>query len=138
MRSRGDPVASTRPCVHQRDSIAAGRLIHEMGRNENRDPLIAREVDEEFPELIPSERIDTRCRLVQDQQLWLVHDGDGKRKPLANAERKRKRLLIEIWAKTELTGELVNASGRSIAGQVKQPRVEIEVLSHRELSIERE
>jgi hypothetical protein len=82
--------------MHQRYPVATGRFIHEMGRDEDRDPLFARKPDQQLPEPIAGERVDTRCRLVEDQHLWCVDDGDSERKALADAERQPRRRLVEI------------------------------------------
>ena len=37
--------------IHQRDPVAALGFIHEMGRDEDRHALIARQVDQQFPEI---------------------------------------------------------------------------------------
>ena len=82
--------------IHERDAIAALGLIHEMGRDKNGHALIAREIDQQFPETVPCQRIDTRGRLVEDEDLGLVDDGDGEREPLANPQRQIRGALIEI------------------------------------------
>ena len=73
--------------IHQRNAVAALGLVHEMGRDEDRHALVARQIDQQFPEPIARQRIDARGRLVEDQHLGLVHDRDGERQPLADAER---------------------------------------------------
>ena len=45
--------------IHQRYPIAAFSFIHEMGRDENRHALVARKIDQRFPETIPRQRVDT-------------------------------------------------------------------------------
>ena len=82
--------------IHQRDPIAALGLVHEVGRNENRHALIARKIDQCFPETIACQRDPPRCRLIQDEYLRLVDDGDGQREPLTNAQWQIQRALIEI------------------------------------------
>ena len=67
-----------------------------------------------------------------------MDNGDGERKPLTNAEWKGKCLLIEVRTRPNW---LTSSSMRRAAicrGEMKQLRVEIKVLSHRELGIERE
>ena len=75
------------PGIHQRDAVAARGLVHEMGGDENRHALIARQIDEQFPEPVARQRIDARGRLVEDEHFRLMNDGDRQRQPLANAER---------------------------------------------------
>ena len=47
--------------IHQRDPVAAFGLVHEMGRDENRHALVAREIDQCFPEAVTRQR-DRRPR----------------------------------------------------------------------------
>ncbi len=44
--------------IHQRYAVAAFGLVHEMGRDENRHTLVARKIDQRFPEAVPRQRID--------------------------------------------------------------------------------
>src|SRR5215469_8812712 len=46
------------PLVHQRNTVAAIGLVHEMGRKEDGDPIIAGEIDQRAPERVASDRID--------------------------------------------------------------------------------
>ena len=55
------------PTIHQGNSIAARRLIHEMRRNENGDMFFARQLDQMPPEHIPCARINAGRWLVKDQ-----------------------------------------------------------------------
>ena len=62
--------------IHERDAVAAGGLVHEVGRDKNRDALISGKLDQEFPEPVTGDGIDARCRLIEDQHVGLVHDGN--------------------------------------------------------------
>ena len=44
--------------VHQRDTVAARPLVHEMGRDENGDPLLAGQIDQQFPKAVTGHRVD--------------------------------------------------------------------------------
>ena len=80
-------VASTRPeSISETRSQRAASFM-KVGRDENRHALVARQVDQQFPEPVACQRIDARCRLIEDEHFRLMHDGDGQRQPLANAER---------------------------------------------------
>ncbi len=92
--------------VHQRNAIAARSFIHEVCRDKDSHILAPRQVDQDLPELIPSHRIDTRCRLIEDQNFRLVDDCDSERQPLSNAQRQTRRKLIEIVRKPELADQL--------------------------------
>ena len=74
-----------------------------MGRNENRYALIAGKIDQKLPEGVPRQRIHTGGRLVEDQHLRFVNDGDGQGQALANAEGQIRSQLVEII----LSGEIV-------------------------------
>ena len=80
--SCGAPTASTLPAMHQRDAIAALRLVHEMGRQEDGDAVLAGEIDQRAPELVARDRIDARCGLVENQD---VAAGAAPRRPAAGA-----------------------------------------------------
>ena len=124
--------------IHQRNPVAALGFVHEMGRDENRHALIAREIDQQFPEPVARQRVDARGRLVEDQHLRLVDNRDGKRKPLADAERQIQGAMIEIIGEAEALDQFGDARLRLARRQVEQARVKIEVLPHRQLGVERE
>ena len=124
--------------IHERYSIAARGLVHEVGRDENGHALIARKIDQRFPEPVPRHGIDARGRLVEDEDLGLVDDGDGQRKPLANPQRQIQGALIEIIFKAEPFDQLGDARLCLLRRQVEKVRVKLEVLPDRELGIERE
>ena len=44
--------------MHQRNAVAALGLVHEMGRKEDGDTIIARKIDQRAPEGIAGNRID--------------------------------------------------------------------------------
>src|SRR3546814_10584092 len=48
------------------------------------------------PELAPGDRVDARCRLVEEQHRRLVHHRAGKRQPLLIAERQGAAVDREI------------------------------------------
>ena len=73
--------------VHHRHAVAALGLVHEVGRQEDRDALLARQPDQQLPEAVARHRIDAGGRLVEDQHLGFVKHGDGQREPLADAQR---------------------------------------------------
>ena len=53
------------PSMHQRNAVAAFGLVHEVGRQEDGDPIIARKINERAPEGIAGDRIDARRRFVE-------------------------------------------------------------------------
>src|ERR1700722_10188514 len=100
------------PGIDHRYSVAALRLIHEMRGDEDRDSLISRQINQNFPEPVPGQRIDARSRLVEDKNLGLVNDGDRERYPLSNAQWQIEGLLIEIVLETEAVHQRRNPGSR--------------------------
>ena len=97
------------PRIHQRNAVAALGLVHEMGRDEDRHALIARQIDQQFPEPVARQRIDARGRLVEDQHLGFVDDRDRERQPLADAERQILGALVEMIGKAEAPDQFGDA-----------------------------
>ena len=63
-------------CVHERYPIAATGFVHEVCGDKDRDLVVACEINHELPENIARDGIDSRGRLVKDQELWLMHHSD--------------------------------------------------------------
>jgi len=108
-----------------------------MRGDEDGDALVACEIDQQIPEPVPRQRIDTGCGLVEDEDLGLVDHRNGQREPLADSERKVQCQMIEIVGEREAVHQIVDPGTGLVARQVKQPGVELEILPHRELGIER-
>ncbi len=124
--------------IHQRDAVAKLGFVHEMGGDENRHPLISRQVDQQLPEGVARQRIDAGRRLVENEHVRLVHDGNGERQPLADAERQIGGKLVEIIGKSELLDEAGEALFRLLGRQMEQPCVQVEILPHGQLGVQRE
>ncbi len=124
--------------IHERYPIAALGLVHEVGRDENGHALIARKIDQHFPEPVPRQGIDARGRLVEDEHFGLVDDGDREREPLANPQRQLQGALIEIIVKAEPFDQRGNTCLRLLRRQVEEVGMKIEVLPDGEFGIERE
>ena len=122
--------------VHQRDPVAAGGLVHEVRRYENRHALVAGEIDQKLPESVARERVDARGRLVENEDLRRVHDRDGERQTLADAERQIGRALIKVAGEPETVDKFLNADARLLALNVEQARVQVDVLADRQLRVE--
>ena len=133
-RARGQDLAG----VHERDAVAAHRLVHEVRGEKDRHPVIAGEIDQVFPELVAGDRIDARCRLVQDQHLGAMLDRDRQLQALTNAERQAFRLDVGHLAEPEPVEHFVDALAARGDREIEQLGVELEVLPDRELAIERE
>ena len=55
------------PLMHQRDTVAALGLVHEVGRKKDGDAIIAGEIDQRAPESVAGDRIDARSGLVENR-----------------------------------------------------------------------
>src|SRR3990170_6442922 len=80
---RDDPAA-----VDERQRAAVLRLVHVVGRDEHRRPLVPESVDE-LPELAALPRIRARRRLIQQQQFGPVEDRAAQRQALPPAAGER-------------------------------------------------
>ena len=113
-------------------------FVHEVRRHEDRDALLARQIDQQLPEAVAGDRIDARRRLVQDQDLRLVQDGDGQREPLAQPHRQVLGQRVEMRAEPESLDQLLDARLRLLGRQVIEARVQDQVLADGQLAVERE
>ena len=96
----GDGAVGEQPAVGDVvDAVAALGLVHVVGRDQHGHARGGEAVDL-VPELAPRLRIDAGGRLVEQQQLRLVHDAGGERQPL-------------LPAAGQLAGELVAAGGEA-------------------------
>ena len=80
--------------VHERDTVATHRLVHEVRGKKDRHPVVAGESNQVFPEPVARDRIDARRRLVQDQHLGAMLDGHRQLQALTDAERKALRFGV--------------------------------------------
>ena len=126
------------PRVHQGDPVAPQRLVHEVGRDEDRHPLTAREVDEQLPELVAGDRVHARGRLVQQEHVGLVQDGDRQGEPLLEPQGELSRRRVQVRAQAEAFREFVDPGACPVSGKVEDLGMEIEVLPDRQLAVERE
>jgi hypothetical protein len=125
--------------MHQRDPVAALGFVHEMGRDEDGDVVLARELGEDLPEAVAGDRIHAGGRLVEDEEdVGRVDHGDRQRQPLPQPERQRIGQGIGDVGEIESRDHLGDARGDGLRRQLEQPRMQIEILRDREFRIERE
>jgi hypothetical protein len=124
--------------MHQGNAVAAGGLVHEVGRDEDRHAIIAGEVDHQLPERVSRDGVDSRRRLVEDQHLRFVDHGHGQRQALANAQRQRPGQIVEYRPEAEALHHFLHPRVGFGERHVEQPRVQQQVLPHGEFPIERE
>ena len=124
--------------IHQRDSIATIRLVHEVSGQEDRHTIFSGKIDQEFPELIASDGIDARCGLIENQHFGAVLDGHSQLQALANSEGNALRGAVGDILQPEPGEHFLHARTLLGSGQVEQLSVQFKVLPDRELAIERE
>ena len=109
------------------DAVAALGLVHVVGRDQHGQPAARQPVDL-VPELAPRLGVDAGRRLVEQQQLRLVHDAGGQRQPLLPAARQRAgELVAPRWSGR---GRPASSSTCSLDRlQLVEPRDEFEVLA---------
>ena len=65
--------------MHQRYAVAALRLVHEVGGDEDGHPVAPRQLNHQLPEAVAGHRVDARGRLVEDEDFRLVDNRHGQR-----------------------------------------------------------
>ena len=134
----GRGVAHQHPTgVHQRDAVATLGLVHEMGGDEDRHPVVARQIDHQLPEQIAGHGIDPGGRFVKNQQLGFMDHGHGQGQTLAVAERQLFRQAVLNLAQAEPLDHLVHPRRNVGFDELEQPRVQHQILAHREFAIQR-
>ncbi len=124
--------------MHQRDAVAAHRLVHEVRRDEDGDVIASRQTDQQRPELVARDRIDAGGRLVEDQHVGAVDDRAGQRQPLLEPQRQVARDCTRMGDEVELVEKPVDPRGDLRAVDTEEPRVKREVLADRQAAPERE
>ena len=124
--------------VHQRNPVAVLRLIHEMGGDEDGDIIVAREIGEDLPEAVPRHRVDTRGRLIEDENIGRMDHRHRQRQPLPDAKRQVVRQRVHDRAKIETLRHFGDTRLNCLFRQLEQAGVQIKVLPHRQFRIERE
>src|SRR5436189_24861 len=67
--------------AHQSQAVTPVGLIHHVARYHDRDSAL-RKRTEVAPETLPQYRVNAHCRLIQKEQLRVMHERAGERKPL--------------------------------------------------------
>ena len=80
--------------MHQRNAVAPLGLVHEVGREEDRDAIVAGEVDQRAPESVARNRIDARGWLVENEYRGPMQHRHRKLQPLLDAKRQALRLCM--------------------------------------------
>ena len=90
------------------------------------------------PEAVAGDRIDARSRLVQDQHLRTVYEGDGQLQALFLTEGQAFGPAVRDAEQIEPFEHFLNPSRSPVLGQVKQVGMQFQVLPDGQFAIERE
>ena len=124
--------------VHEGDAVAALGLVHEVGRDEDGDPLLAGELQQMAPEHVPRCRVHAGGRFVEDQHFGPVQAGGGQLQSLADAQGQGRRQRIGMAIEVELT----QGSGHGLIAvctlQPVEPGMQHQVLAYAQLLVQRE
>ena len=126
------------PGMHQRYPVAPAGLVHEVGGDEDGHAVVARQFGQKAPERVARDRVDAGGRLVEDQHFGAMDHGGRELKPLTDAERQVFRRRVGIGFEIEALHQVRDARTRLVVGQVEQAGMQVHVLAHRQLAIERE
>lgn len=92
-------------CVHQRNAVAALSFIHEVGGDKDGHAITPRQLDQQVPEAITGNGIDTRGWLIEDQQLGAVNRRHRQGQTLADPQRQAFRKTVQHVGKIEALGK---------------------------------
>jgi len=122
--------------MHQRNAVAALCLVHEVGRKEDGDAIVAGKVDQATPKGVARDRVHARGWLVENEEGWPVEHRHGELQPLLNSERQalwlRVCYIVEIVALEQFLDPAFDLSCR----QMVETRMQIEILPDGELTVE--
>ena len=124
--------------VHERDAVAALRLVHEMGGDEDGHAVAAREIDQALPEGVARDGIDAGGRLVEDQDVGRMDHRHGERQALADAERQGVGQGAVDVGEVEARQHIGDTGRDPVGGHGEEAGVQVEVLPNRQLAVERE
>ena len=124
--------------MHQRDTVAALGLVHEVGREKDGDAIIAGEIDQRAPERVAGDRIDARSGLVENEHGRPVEHGHRKLQSLLDAKRQAFRLGIGYVFQVVSFQQLFDSTFDLVCREMVKMRMQLEILPHRKLAVERE
>jgi hypothetical protein len=131
------PVGDQRSAVEDRNPVAALRLVHQVGGDEDRGAAVD-EPEERLPELAPVLGIDRAGGLVEKEQLRLVHHGGGEAQALLLPSREVPDAVLLALFEAILGEKLVDARSALRRRDRVDLAHELEVLPHREVLVEGE
>ena len=123
--------------VHDRHALAElVGLLHVVGGEQDRLPL-AVELAEDLPQRQATLRVKAGGRLVEEQHRRAVEDRARHHQALGHAARQRVHRRLRPFGEVQLLEQLVGDAPRLRTGDAEQATVEVEVLPHRQLAVER-
>ena len=124
--------------MHQGQSIAAFRLVHKVGGDEEGDALLPGQGKELLPETIPGDGVNAGGGLVQDEQLRRMDHRHRQGQALAHPQGQFLGTGLEIGFQTEARRQFRDALGNPPRREAIEPGVEVQVAPHAELPVEGE
>ena len=125
------------PFEHEADLVAALGLVEVVRGHEERRAALA-QVVEEVPQALALARVDARGRLVEEDELRVVHERAREREALLHAAGQRARLHVLQVEQLDVAEQLVHARVGAGAGDAVDAGEEAEVLLDGEIRVERE
>lgn len=102
--------------VQHEDAIGQSHGLIDVVRNEhNRRPVPRNELGNERLHLYALQRVERRERLIEEQQLWLAHEGPRQGSTLRLTTRQRRGPIALTPGKTDLCERALNASAGVIS-----------------------
>ena len=109
------------------DAVAALGLVHVMGRDQHGQPAAGQPMDL-VPEFAPRLRVDAGRRLVEQQQLGLVHDAGGRAPAAASSRRTACRQAGPARCRGRARPSVLRAASRRLQHAI-EPRHEFEIFA---------
>ena len=116
--------------VDDRKPVAqAVRFVHVVRRHHDRAPALV-QIAQNVPQIESSLRIEAHCRLVEKDDVGLVHQRAHDHQPLLLPARQLSHLGASLVGETEALEQLVRALGRNVERNAEVRGVKLEILEH--------
>ena len=133
----GRPAMADSAALHERDVGAALGLVH-VGRGHEHRLALAVQPRDDPPELAAADRVHAGRRLVEQQQVGLVHQRGREHELLLHASREVLRLAVGELGEAHALEQRLRALAPHVGGHGADGREELEVLGDGEVGIHRE
>src|ERR1041384_8769785 len=101
--------------MQKTDLSAALRLVHVMGRDENRDAVVTQFV-QQIPHLLAMHWIKSRGRFVEEKKRRFVYEGATEREQLPHPAGKTARGIIALREQIHLPKQSLDARAQLMPG----------------------